>query len=425
MEQQKPIRIWKPQAVSPSTDAIWIGDEFGRKEFAQNLSRLLGSTDRPLSIALDAEYGSGKTFLFDRLKLQLAEDGFATLGFNAWQTDHAADPLVAFIAILAHQLEASPESLDGKGKAVQLVKRGGSILLRRVLPGVLKAASAGAIDVTTIMADMQAEKILDDSLGSIADGLLSDIMQRFLDVEQSVSAFKAALYEAHRVLTVDKKHKSIVVLIDELDRCRPNYAISILETIKHFFDVPGYIFVVATYKEQLAQAIRAVYGAGFDGRAYLRRFFDYELMLPSPDMSAFAKQLIMQSAASDYEHDAKTLDQIATVWALVARKRDMPARNQQQAFSLFDLTIRTSSIPSLFRPGFAIFIIMHYDGFEFPIRGDYYDSLVRWTVEDVNICLAAILGLSSRRFWHVTSVSMVGTQAYLEKVFQSRLIHVR
>ncbi|TOL41491.1 hypothetical protein CGH98_24085, partial [Vibrio parahaemolyticus] len=63
------------------------------------------------------------------------------------------------------------------------------------------------------------------------------------------------------------------VFIDELDRCRPSYAVEMLEVIKHFFELDNVVFVVATDTEQLQHAVKAVYGQLFDAQLYLGRFF--------------------------------------------------------------------------------------------------------------------------------------------------------
>jgi hypothetical protein len=71
----------------------------------------------------------------------------------------------------------------------------------------------------------------------------------------------------------------LFVVVDELDRCRPDYALRMLEEIKHFFDVPGVVFILGLHGGQLSKSIKAVYGTEFDSDDYLRRFFTrrYEL----------------------------------------------------------------------------------------------------------------------------------------------------
>ena len=75
----------------------------------------------------------------------------------------------------------------------------------------------------------------------------------------------------------------LVIFIDELDRCRPNYALEMLERIKHYFDDDRIIFVISLNKEQLTHTITNYYGSGFDATRYLNKFFDLEMYLPVVD----------------------------------------------------------------------------------------------------------------------------------------------
>ena len=87
----------------------------------------------------------------------------------------------------------------------------------------------------------------------------------------------------------------LFIFIDELDRCRPTYAIEMLETIKHIFDLKGVVFVVATDREQLQHSIRAIYGDGFDSQRYLERFFHRSVTLHRPSTHDFIANLIAES----------------------------------------------------------------------------------------------------------------------------------
>ena len=81
-------------------------------------------------------------------------------------------------------------------------------------------------------------------------------------------------------------------MIDELDRCRPIYAVELLEVAKHLFSVPGVIFVPAINRSELAHSIRSLYGDGFDAEGYLHRFFDVDFQLPDPDRKAFISAML-------------------------------------------------------------------------------------------------------------------------------------
>ena len=84
----------------------------------------------------------------------------------------------------------------------------------------------------------------------------------------------------------------VVVCVDELDRCRPNYAIEFLEISKHIFDVDGVAFVLAVNMTELAKSVQVMYGNSFDSKTYLRRFVDHALYLPKPDRTSFVNNLL-------------------------------------------------------------------------------------------------------------------------------------
>lgn len=89
-----------------------------------------------------------------------------------------------------------------------------------------------------------------------------------------------------------------MILVDELDRCRPDFAIAFLEVAKHLFDVDHVIFVLALDREQLGHSVRVIYGSELDSVGYLRRFFDLDFRLPAPDRTAFVKNKLEQIGAS-------------------------------------------------------------------------------------------------------------------------------
>ncbi len=78
--------------------------------------------------------------------------------------------------------------------------------------------------------------------------------------------------------------------IDELDRCNPHFAIKLLERVKHLFEVPNIIFVLAVNIDQLQYAVQGFYGSSnIDGKQYLKRFIDIEYSLPAPNLEEYCK----------------------------------------------------------------------------------------------------------------------------------------
>src|SRR5690606_20239966 len=107
--------------------------------------------------------------------------------------------------------------------------------------------------------------------------------------KKSISDFRQSLSE---FIATTNDGKPLIFIVDELDRCRPDYAVSILEQIKHFCCVPNFVFVLSIDKEQLGCAIKGVYGSGdIDAEEYLRRFIDIEYSIPEPDVDVFYKYL--------------------------------------------------------------------------------------------------------------------------------------
>ena len=94
-------------------------------------------------------------------------------------------------------------------------------------------------------------------------------------------------------LAQSKENRPLIVVIDELDRCRPSYAVELLEVAKHLFAVDHIVFVLAVNRSELAHSIRALYGSGFDAEGYLRRFFDVDFRLPAPDRDSLSMRSSM------------------------------------------------------------------------------------------------------------------------------------
>ena len=88
-------------------------------------------------------------------------------------------------------------------------------------------------------------------------------------------------------------HKPLLVMIDELDRCRPTYAVELLETAKHLFAVDQVVFVLAVNRTELQHAVKALYGNEFKADGYLRRFIDLDVHLPEPNLENFLNELFV------------------------------------------------------------------------------------------------------------------------------------
>src|SRR5690606_34703090 len=115
-------------------------------------------------------------------------------------------------------------------------------------------------------------------------------IQDYLARKENIKEFHKKLEE---YIAENSIGKPIVFIIDELDRCRPDYAVSVLENIKHLFSVKGIVFVLSIDKEQLGHAVCGVYGSEkMDSNEYLRRFIDVEYSLPAPELKNYLAYLM-------------------------------------------------------------------------------------------------------------------------------------
>ncbi|MDO9006459.1 MAG: P-loop NTPase fold protein [Aquabacterium sp.] len=313
--------------MTDATSAVlaqWEGDLLGRKASADFLHRLVlqkmtskggeVAQSAALCFALDSAWGTGKTFFLKHWAEDLRNCDHPVIEFDAWQNDLAEEPLVGFLAELRNGLDpwvqkvpvAKKARAEAKKKFGELLQRGRKAILPAAgiavksylsskidLDGVVGAFKSGGLDQPEM--DIEAAK---DAVGKGLDRLFEQALDSHDETKQAVKDFKGSLdtllhhLEAHAEASLP-----LFILIDELDRCRPDYAVRLLEGIKHLFDAPGVCFVVSTNLPQMAESVRAVYGNGFDGYQYLKRFFAFEYQLPKPSRSAYCEALAREYPA--------------------------------------------------------------------------------------------------------------------------------
>lgn len=247
-------------------DNPWADDALKRSDVAEKLTNLISGQSDPFVISLHGQWGTGKTFLLKRWQKQLENDGFRAIYFNAWEDDFCDDPLVAIIGQLSDFLERKKlQELSGKIKSAAK-----SLLIQGAVSTLHKVSGVN----------------LDEILNQFADKALDEYSQQ----GEKKNELKTGLQELSGKVKADTGHP-LVFIIDELDRCRPTFAIELLERVKHIFDIPDMVFVFGINRDELCSSIQSVYGE-IDADTYLRRFFDMEFLLPDVNSEVFCKRLI-------------------------------------------------------------------------------------------------------------------------------------
>ena len=273
------IRV-RPIEVDILDDDPFANDLLGRKEPAKILTQLVDGVEGPCVLAIDAAWGAGKTTFLNMWAQHLRNGGFPVVKFNAWETDHAEDPFVALIAELEKELSVFQE--DSVAETIRRAINVAKPFLLRAIPAAIRIGTSGIVSI-----DPQAEKEFGKALASYVESRLAE----YNNARVSFDEFRTKLQELAGTLFHSKKHP-LVVMVDELDRCRPSYAVELIEVAKHLFGVDHIIFVIAVNRVELAHSIRALYGGDFDATGYLRRFFDVDFRLPDPDRTPFIRTML-------------------------------------------------------------------------------------------------------------------------------------
>ena len=257
-------------------DSPFKNCKLNRKIYADVLTELLRSGNEGFVMALNNKWGTGKTSFVKMWKYHLENIDFQTIYFNAWENDFENNALTALIGELKPIVKPSSQSSFNK------VVEKGLILSKHVFPILIKSVIDKYID----------SKSLKENLNNLADETKETFkseIDEYLKRKENIIEFKETLKEFVANTVTDKP---LVFIIDELDRCRPNYSVELLEQVKHFFSVPNIVFILSIDKQQLKHAIEGVYGSNqIDSEEYLRRFIDLEYSLPEPEKKEFIEYL--------------------------------------------------------------------------------------------------------------------------------------
>ena len=255
-----------------------------RKQFLNNLVSLLLSgnrkADESLAISIDAGWGFGKSFFLDRLAERLKEDNQLVVRFNAWETDLSNDAFISFADSLFTQLaQYLIDSSIFFEKADLAMIAFGSMMLDKFVSGLpvigkVKEIITGTRDKYKDLVDHRGSYFIKDSENSKSG--LELVKEK---VEESLEEFFAKLKPEYQ-------DKRVIILIDELDRCRPDYSVQVLERVKHLFKDSRLSFVFAINKEELEKSITQTYGL-INVPVYFEKIFTFSFRLPDIDIDSF------------------------------------------------------------------------------------------------------------------------------------------
>jgi len=242
-------------------------DEFQRRVIAEKAITLLCSEIEISPIVIDGGWGTGKTeFCHKLMNLMKQANTHHLIYVDAFLADHSDEPL---LTVLSEVLKIIPEGEERNGfiqKALPAIRYGLKTIAKAGVSHILRQDAADVID--------DFDKEIQKSANKAIDASVESMLKSHIKASENLKTLQTVLKDI-------ANKKPIVLFIDELDRCRPSFAVNLLEIIKHTFDVDGVQFVLVTNTQQIKASINHCYGDAVDSQRYLDKFLKFTFSLPS------------------------------------------------------------------------------------------------------------------------------------------------
>jgi len=328
----------KIELLTIPKDNPFKNDILGLKPYCDNLSKLVSTITQPFVISIEALWGYGKTTFVNLWKADLENNKYLCLYFNAWETDFYDDPLIAFISEIqalfqGRMLEHQDDQILNP---LQELINAGEKIANISIPLIVKSLSMGLVDKDTF-----------DEFKQILVPTDNTLVKKYLEQKENIKLFKDKL---QKLICAVGRYKDfslpVIVFIDELDRCKPDYSLLFLERIKHLFNIEGMVFVLSIDRAQLENSIKTVYGDEIEVDGYLRKFIDLRFALPKPNNSQYYEYLckyyllwdfISKKRPNEFERNLPLI--IAELFNITK----LSLREMDQLFLSLNLFMRTST----------------------------------------------------------------------------------
>lgn len=279
-------------------------DEFEREPIAKRIGQLL-MDDEFSPMVLDGDWGVGKTEFCHKL-INLMQGGQTSdiprcqcLYIDAFAEDHGDDPLLMLLGNIARFIKDKKGNGDS-GACYEKLRQASLAVAKSFLKIGGKAGIAWLFRQNP---DHIVDGVSEAVKRSAEEGLDALVDMSF----QQYEAAKHNIENLKNVLTDIAKDERLIVIVDELDRCRPDFSIALLEKIKHVFDVPNVSFLLVANMRQLESVISHVYGDGADISRYIDKFVKIIVSLPIYNVQS-------ESVASRYLCELKNIGSMPSIF---------------------------------------------------------------------------------------------------------------
>ena len=257
-------------------------DILNRKKYVDNLIEIVECISQKKNgccFAIDGQWGVGKTYVLDMFEKQISEiqsedtntDKYFVFNYNCWKYDYYEEPSIAIVSAMLDKIEEE-ERLLGE-KTEEFLKSAWGIAKEKIseIAGEFSKNKIG-INLVELVKDINADIEKDKEKKHDFDKMFS---------------FKKTLTATREKIAELAKEKSIIFIVDELDRCMPSYAIKVLERLHHLFDrIDNVTIIISIDRTQLEHSIQQIYGTEVNVDKYLKKFINFSLFLDKGNLNA-------------------------------------------------------------------------------------------------------------------------------------------
>ena len=304
--------------------SLLIDDKMNNQVYIEPLIKLLSTIDDNEIICIDGDWGSGKTILIKELNFLIdncLENGVKNLKvleniqkeiqdlknnnlifyYNAWENDDHED---AFESIIYNILNTFPKYKNIVSKNI--------------------TKTDTVKEILNICTKIFTNKFLNIDFNSDIINKIStfdELAKKINTVEEKKSQFKALL---EKIL----EDKRMILIVDELDRCNPEYASQLLEVLKHFYDLKNVTIIVVTNNNELVNIIKKHYGQNYDAYNYLNKFYDFIIRIDNSRNKKYCEKFLNFQSQTYLPHDV--------IYALI-EKYNLTFRECNRFRTLYDM----------------------------------------------------------------------------------------
>ncbi len=282
METEAKIKI-VTRPIIVRDDEAFEQDVLGRKEFGESLLNLVLLSNDELVISLDGKWGEGKTTFVKMWQGLLDKKDIPNIYVNAFESDYSDDAFIAIAGAITAYIAEDENKDEVNTDNFKEFKEKAKVVGVKFLPWMAKVAiKTAALGVIKNSDFEELKNIKDDmvkGLSTVVDDFVSEKLESHKKDVEIIQSFKQLLSEIPTRINSEGDNP-LVIIIDELDRCKPTYALDIIEKVKHLFSVKNIVFVLVMNRSQLEKSVKCIYGGDIDAHAYLQKFINIETTIP-------------------------------------------------------------------------------------------------------------------------------------------------